>query len=124
MKSQSFKKGEQIIIEGTFETWACVIKSGKVEVSTLVNGEKKLLATLHDTEIFGEMGLIDDKARSSSVTALEDTDINIFTREDFKVLFLKDPKVIMPILKSLFGRLRSVSKMVSTDCQRCGKQLW
>ncbi|MGR3178501.1 MAG: Crp/Fnr family transcriptional regulator [Candidatus Anammoxibacter sp.] len=124
MKTQTFKKGEQIIIEGTFETWACVIKSGKVEVSTLVNGERKVLAALHDTEIFGEMGLIDDKARSSSVTALEDTIINIFTREDFKVLFLKDPKVIMPILKSLFARLRSVSKMVSTDCQRCGKQLW
>ncbi|MGR3220767.1 MAG: cyclic nucleotide-binding domain-containing protein [Candidatus Anammoxibacter sp.] len=88
MRSETFKKGEHIIIEGTYETWACVIKSGRVEVSTLVNGEKKILASLHDTEIFGEMGLIDDKARSSTVTALEDTDINIFTREDFRVLFL------------------------------------
>ncbi len=124
MNVVSFKKGEYIIKEGDFDTWACIINSGKVEVSTLIDSKKKVLATLGAKQIFGEMGLIDDHQRSATVIAIEDTEVQVISRDSFKSLFFKDPKVILPIVKALFDRLRESSHMVNSYCQTCGVELW
>jgi CRP-like cAMP-binding protein len=72
METETFRKGDVIIEKGSDGTCAYIVESGKVEVSDLVNNEKAILAILGEKQIFGEMGLVEDKPRSATVTAIED----------------------------------------------------
>ncbi len=112
METKTFRKGDIIIDKGSHESCAYIIESGKVEVSDLVNNKKAVLAVLGGKQIFGEMGLVEDKPRSATVTAIEDVRLAVISRDNFNELFEKNPKVLLPIIKSLFERLRTANKML------------
>ncbi len=113
MKMMTIKKGEAIIDEGTQGTCAYIIESGKVEVSRMQHETKVVLTVLGEKEVFGEMGLIEDKPRSATVTTLEDTVVRVISRESFNSLFEKNRKVILSIVKALFVRLRAASNIIA-----------
>ncbi len=115
MKTQFFKKGTEIIKEGTSSDCAYIIESGRVQVSkTLSNGEEKVIGILEQNDIFGEMSLIDSLPRSATVLALEDCTISVMTQETFNNLAQHNPEVLMPILKVLAKRLRSTLGLVES----------
>jgi len=106
---QFFKKGDLIIKEGSRGKYAYMIDCGKVKVMKSTDNKDSELSVLGKGEIFGEMGLIEDKFRSASVIAIEDTEVTIINREYFNDLFGKNPNILLPIVKSLFERLRNMS---------------
>ena len=110
-----FKQGTLIIEKDSIGTSAYMINSGLVEVSGVINNKKVVLAKLGKKEIFGEMGLIEDKPRSATITALEDTEVNEITRDEFNDLFQKNPRIILPIVKALFERLRIATSMATAN---------
>ncbi len=113
MKTDYFKKGEEIIKEGMLSDCAYIIDTGKVEVSKILqNGEKQIISLLKENDIFGEMGLIDGFPRSATVVALEDCTISIITQEAFNSLAQHNPQALMPILKVLAKRLRVTLTLV------------
>ena len=112
METKTFRKDDVIIEKGYNGTCAYVIESGRVEVSDLINNKKVVLAILGKEQIFGEMGLIEDKPRSATVTAIDDVRLAVLSRDNFNELFEKNPKVLLPIIKALFERLRTVNKML------------
>ena len=113
MKTQYFKKGTEIIKEGTLSDCAYIIESGRVQVSkTLSNGEEQVIAILEQNDIFGEMSLIDSLPRSATVLALEDCTISVMTQEAFNNLAQHNPEALMPILKVLAKRLRATLTLV------------
>ena len=114
METETFRKGDNIIDKGSSGTCAYIIESGKVEVSDLVNNKKSVLAILGEKQIFGEMGLVEDKPRSATVTAIEDVRLAVISRDNFNELFENNPKVLLPIIKSLFERLRTANKMLAS----------
>ncbi len=114
---RSFKKGDVIIRRGSYETCAYIIESGIVEVSSVVNEKKAVFATLGEKQIFGEMSLMEDKPRSATVTALEDTLVSVIDRKDFNEQLTRNPKVLFPLIKALFERLRTANKnIVMKEC--------
>lgn len=115
MGIKKYKQGSVIIEKDSIGTSAYMINSGAVEVSSLENNKKVILAKLGTREIFGEMGLIEDKPRSATVTAIENTELNEITREEFNELFQKNPKIILPIVKALFERLRIATSMATAN---------
>ncbi len=115
MGIKKYKQGSVIIEKDSIGTSAYMINSGAVEVSSLENNKKVILARLGTREIFGEMGLIEDKPRSATVTAIENTELNEITREEFNELFQKNPKIILPIVKALFERLRIATSMATAN---------
>ena len=126
METKTFRKGDVIIKKGSHGTCAYVIESGRVEVSDLVNNKKVILAILGKEQIFGEMGLLEDKPRSAAVTAIDDVQVEVIGRDNFNELFEKNPKVLLPIIKSLFERLRTANKKLIVSDDTCdgdaGKQ--
>jgi CRP-like cAMP-binding protein len=112
MKIQYYKKGAEIIKEGTLSNCAYIIVSGSVEVSKKQLEDKQIIAILSENDIFGEMGLIDGLPRSATVVALEDCSITIMTQETFNHLAQHNPQALMPILKVLAKRLRSTLSLV------------
>ena len=93
---QSFKAGDVIIRQGTYETSAYIIESGKVEISITVNDKKTVFAIMGEKQIFGEMGLMDDRPRSATVTALEDTRVSVVDRKSFNEQLKKIPRYSFP----------------------------
>jgi len=81
-------------------------------VSDLVNDKKIVFGILVKGQIFGEMGLVEDQHRSATVTAVEDVQLAELSRDSFNELFEKKPKVLLPIIKALFERLRTANKML------------
>ena len=68
---RALKQGEVIFREGDPAKELYVIKSGRVDITS----GNRLLATLGDNGIFGEMALIDKEPRSATVTAATDVEI-------------------------------------------------
>jgi CRP-like cAMP-binding protein len=69
-KIRRFDDGEVITREGSFDSWVYVLFSGAVRVAR----KEEELARLDDVgSIFGELAVIDGKARSASVEAVGPT---------------------------------------------------
>ena len=114
--TQRFKPGATIIHEGTTGSYAYLIVSGSVEVSKQMGNEKLVLSKLVKGNIFGEMSLIDEKPRSASIVALEDTEVKIITRERFEIMLEQNPRGIIPMLKQVFQRVRYLNQMLTAFC--------
>ena len=113
MDTITFKKGEDIIEEGTLGDCAYIVEQGSVEVSKVTpHGEKQVLGVLKKSEIFGEMGLIDGLPRCATVTALENCVMSVCSRETFNSLADHNPESLLPIFKVLVRRLRSTLSLV------------
>lgn len=115
VRIQTYKTEEVIIKKGSYDTCAYIIESGKVEVSDVINNKKIVHAVLGKQQIFGEMGLIEDKPRSATITALEQTELLVIGRNEFNDIFKKKPKILLPIIKALFERLRTANKMLVSE---------
>jgi len=111
-----FKKGATIIHEGTTGSHAYLILSGSVEVSKKVGEEKLVLSRLVKGSIFGEMSLVDDKPRSATIVALEDTEVRVITRDRFESMLEQNPGAVIPLLKQVFQRVRYLNQMVAAFC--------
>ena len=84
---KEYRKGKTIVRQGTHGTSAFLIKKGTVEVFlTDADGNKKVLAKLKENDLFGEMAMISNDARSASVIALEDCEVAILTRDKYLAL--------------------------------------
>ena len=99
---RDYPKGSMIILEEEFGDIVFIIKSGTVKI-TRVNDEGKevILAMLGESEIFGEMALIDGEARSANALAQEDCQLIAISSEDF-ISILKDN---FSVSLSLMGEL-------------------
>jgi len=103
-----FKQGEIIFREGDPATELYVIKSGRVDIST----GNRLLATLEENGIFGEMALIDKTPRSATVTAATDVELVPVNEKQFLFLVSQTPFFALKVMRVLAGRLRIANKAI------------
>ena len=69
-KIRQYKPTEILLKEGSDEKWIYFILSGSVQVEK----DGNIIATLEKSgDIFGEMGFLDDKPRSSTIRAITNT---------------------------------------------------
>ena len=114
MKKQNYKKYDFIFNEGTYGDSAYMIDFGKVGIlsQTNQNHKSKLIATLKKDDIFGEMGLIDNKVRTATAIALEETQVSVISKKTFDYLLKHDPLALRPLLKVLSHRLRNTTNLL------------
>ena len=112
MRRQHFLRGDIIFAEGDPSAYAYVIDSGKVEIYQLRGDERVVLGTLGGGEIFGEMGLVDERPRSAHARVLEDAFVSAVTPDEFIELLFESPEQGMRYLRALFERLRSMNERV------------
>lgn len=72
---------EVLFRQGELGDAAYVIESGLVEIYSERGDEREVIAQLGANEIFGEMALLGDRARSASVRALQYTRLMVVTQE-------------------------------------------
>ena len=104
--------GEVIIRENDIGETAYIIQSGRVEVTKVHEGKATHIAYLSAGQAFGEMGMIDEKPRSATVTAIEPTAIQELHRDDFFQSLQSDPKGALSFLRVIFERLREADATI------------
>ena len=110
---KKIKKGQIIIKEGDIEDSAFILLKGKIELSKkTLNNEDYVVAIIDESKdtIFGEISLVDQGPRTSTVKALEDCEILVIPNKKFKqfVDTYKEIgiKMLWRLLKSCAGHLR------------------
>lgn len=106
-----FQPGELIFAEGDRPTHLFVVKSGRVEVFRIFDGEEEVQRQLGRGELLGELGILGGHARSASVRALEPTEVWAIHREAFLELYESEPAVSVEIATTLARYLLDVDEV-------------
>lgn len=97
--------------EGAQGDAAYILTEGKIEISGIIEGHKKVFAILNPISIFGEMALFTEEGRrTATAIALEDSKVIMVTKDDLQGFISDSPKVISSIITVLVGRLKSTTK--------------
>ena len=102
MKERTFNEGDTISTEGQSGIGFFVIDEGEAAVS--VGGEER--ATLGHGDYFGEIALIDDGARTATITAKSALKCYGITSWEFRPLVEQNAGLAWKMLQTLAARLR------------------
>ena len=117
METRNFQVGQIIFRAGEESGEAYRILKGRVGISRIVNGNPIVLALMGEGDILGEMSLVTDKPHSATAQALEPTEVEVMTEDEFNRSILKDPERIIPYLSNFFERLRTVIDSLAVEPQ-------
>lgn len=105
-RTRRFIKGSQIFEEGWPGQSVFILKSGRVQLSKLVEGEPVVLTTLDDGAVFGEMALLGEGLRTATATALTDLEVAEIDRKEMDQFLAASPPLVRVLLESLVGHLK------------------
>lgn len=106
-RERAYPKNSVIVFEDDPGDALFVVKSGQVKVVLIgEDGREVILSVLGAGDFFGEMSLIDDQPRSAHVIAMEETNLLVLRRDDFRRRVEANPAVAWALLSELALRLR------------------
>src|SRR6516164_3206815 len=106
--TRNYEAGDVIFSEGDQARELYIVKSGTVEVRL----GNRLLDTLPELSIFGEMALIDRSPRSATVVAATDATIVPVGEKQFLFLVSRTPFFALNVMRVLAQRLRVANSVV------------
>ncbi|MGD2078559.1 MAG: cyclic nucleotide-binding domain-containing protein [Chloroflexota bacterium] len=102
---EMFRDGDTIIRQGDVGSSMYVIEDGEVEVVHLHDGKAVRLAVLSRGEIFGELSLFGNDARSATVRALGDVHVTAVDRSTFLRRIQGDVSLAFQTFQNMATRL-------------------
>ncbi len=106
---RTYPAGDVIVREGDTCMSFYVILSGSVRIVREAGGERELVIDrVGELGFFGEMGLIDDVPRLTTVVALEPTECALLAKWDFEDQLRDDPEVALALIPVLNARIREL----------------
>jgi CRP/FNR family transcriptional regulator, cyclic AMP receptor protein len=106
MKERIFDAGDTISAEGQSGIGFFIIEDG--EASVTVGGEE--VRTLKSGDYFGEVALIDDGARTATITAKTELKTYGITSWEFRPLVEQNADLAWKMLKTMAKRLREAEQ--------------
>lgn len=117
MQEVAFRSGDVLFQEGERGDAAYLLESGTVEILRGYPAQPRPVGKVGEGEVFGEMGLIDERPRGGTARAATDGRATKLSRDEFSQLLVSDPPRCLPFLRSLFERLRQLEErtLAATD---------
>ena len=109
MQDIHYKKGSPIFAEGDRSSAAYLIVEGEVEIRKGGQTDDVSLAVLKSGEVFGEMGLVEERPRSASAKARTDVTLSKVAYHEFVDMLVNRPRDSMKYIRRLMERLRLMS---------------
>lgn len=111
---RKFPAGARVFHEGDASDACYIVRSGRFRITREhPDGRAITLATFGPGEIFGELAMLDGKARSASVEALEDGELLALPARDVRTLLNTHAGITFKFLEALVRRLRSANERIS-----------
>src|SRR5579859_6199454 len=110
-KEQRFRAGQEMFKEGDAGDGVYVVKDGLVELSAAVGqNTRQVFSQVVPGEMFGEMAVIDDKPRSATALAKQDTAVYFISRDELLKLIERSPSLALGLLREISHRLREFDR--------------
>lgn len=121
---RNYEQGVDIVHEGEPSDRLFIIINGIVSVRKKQwPGTEQVLAYLLPGNSFGEIGILENKPRSATISAMSDVRVLVFQRDDFLEILLKYPRVSIGLAKLLGYYLTETNKRLSRG-NREKKLIW
>lgn len=102
--SKIFSPNEPIVRKGQEGKSMFVVHRGSVKIQIVENGVIKTVNTLHEGDIFGEMGLFTGEPRSANVVAAEETEVLEIKHSAVKPLLKRNPNLVEALSQTIAER--------------------
>jgi CRP/FNR family cyclic AMP-dependent transcriptional regulator len=103
-KLRQYNAGDTIVRENDPGIALYIIVSGRARVERGA-GNPQALGELRAGDFFGELAIIEEHARTATVTAVEDTECLLLKSWEFRSLLKEHPSIAIPIMDALIARL-------------------
>jgi EAL domain-containing protein (putative c-di-GMP-specific phosphodiesterase class I) len=113
--SDVLKAGEVIFAEGDPPNGAYLIESGRIEITTMQMGERRVLGELGRGMLLGEMAVLDDSPRTATARALTDCRLTRIDAAQFAERLAAADPVVRALLMSQLTRYRSALATLTGD---------
>ena len=96
-----------------------IVQSGEIELFIKdTAGQKIVLATPSNGDMFGELAMLDSGPRTATAVALQESDILVLDRDDLVLLFQKKPEAALHMLAALSSLTRKADELLRTRVSR------
>lgn len=114
-RERSYPKGSVILFEDDPGDSLFLVKNGRVKVVLIgEDGREVILGILTVGDHFGELSLIDGHPRSAHVIAMDDAQLIVLRREDFRRRVEESPRVAWALLVEISRRLRRADEQIGS----------
>lgn len=114
MKVQ-FKKGEYIFRQNDHGDCAYLIEKGRVQILINKQNAEVPLSIIGESEIFGEMALLDNLNRSASAQALDDCSLIVVSKDQLLDRVHSADTIVRLLVQLLLKRLRNQTDQLNQD---------
>lgn len=119
LESIDRKSGALVFRAGDEGNAMYVIEQGKVRICVRAkDGHEVTLTVLGRGDFFGEMALLDGKARSADAVVKDDARLAVLSREHFLSFVHTHPNVALEMLTALTNRLRQTDELLRHSATR------
>lgn len=115
MRTETHVAGNHLFRKGDSGDSMYILIGGKLRFYTTDANNKELTLSYYEpVRLFGEFSLLDKRARSASVIALENCDVLTMTRDEFTQLLPDVRGLGMAMMKSLADRVRHMTRYLNS----------
>jgi len=108
-ETRRLRRGDTIFLEDDNPDGIYVVLKGRVAIANRsFDGRESLVALMEEGDLFGEMGLFDQRGRSADARALEATTVLAIPYEPVQQLYESRPELMWNVVQLLVGRLRNM----------------
>jgi CRP/FNR family transcriptional regulator, cyclic AMP receptor protein len=109
-RRRTVERGDVLFVAGERATAIYIVDTGTFRVfNSSAQGTEPTLALVHEGEIIGELGVLDDLPRSASIAALRRAEIVEIPAASFREAYGSDPAISRQLVVLLGARLRAVT---------------
>ncbi len=96
-----------------------IVQSGRIELFIKdTAGQKIVLTTAEEGDMFGELAMLDTGPRTATALALTESVILVLDRDDLVLLFQRKPEAALHMLAALSGLTRKADELLRTRVSR------
>lgn len=119
MDQEDYLQGQIIFLQGDEGGTMYVVQSGRVELFlTRQDDERVELEIIDPGGLFGELSLLDNRSRSASARAIENSELLVVDRQDLRLLIQDRPDAAIDLLSILGERLRDANMLLRQSVAR------
>lgn len=112
MKQISLDTDELLFQENAPADLMYYVQKGEIQLFTVINGERKVLATIGEGDVFGELGLILGEQRTAAASATRPSKLVGMDRRELFARVQKDPQFAAKMVKRLAVKLHGANQVV------------
>lgn len=114
IQHRHYEKTELLFSQGDPGNYLYIVRSGRVKLYTVsAEGRQQIIRILEHGDFFGELALFQNTWQFCFAEAMEPSGICLLSREDFRHLLERKPKIALSLLTAMSARLQQAEKFIS-----------